>query len=479
MGKRGIEFVTLAAVVAFVASGCGSPAASPTPRPSTSPTLAPANATVIRWFVGLGKGNDAEQISAERSFVRSYNATQKSVFISLEVVPSAGAAETLQLELANGIGPDIVGPVGVAERDGFNDDFMDLSPEIARASFDTTKYPSAMVNLFRRADGAQIGLPYLIYPGYVFYNKDLFAKAGLPDLPKHVGDQWNGSDWTWEALAGAAAQLTRDKAGKKAADAGFDPGNIVQYGLDFQWGDARSMASCWAAGSLVGADGKATIPEAWSAAWAWYYDLIWKRHVAPPTKVVNSDLLNRGSTVGSGKVAMAVSWAWAIPTYGSLDSHGSSLAQFGGWDIGVLPARDGVTSSPIDADTFAIVNGTAHPEAAFRAMVDIMADPSLQAAYGGMPAAKADQDAWFAKEDAFLAPIFPGNKISWSVLQEMENYPANPSPEEDVPNAAAVNNLLSGFYAKLQGSGGLTMANEVATLQRQIQNAFDQVASGT
>jgi multiple sugar transport system substrate-binding protein len=480
MGMRGTRLGTLAAVVAFVASACGSPSASPTPLPSLAlPTLAPPNATVVRWFVGLGKGNDVDQISAERSFVRAYNASQKEIFISLEVVPSESAAATLKLELANGIGPDIVGPVGVADRDGFNDDFMDLSPEITRAGFDTTRYPSAMVDLFKRADGAQIGLPYLIYPAFVFYNKDLFTKYGLPDLPKRVGEQWNGADWTWDALAGAAALLTRDKTGKKATDAAFDASNIVQYGMDFQWADARSMASCWAAGSFIGADGKAAIPQAWSDAWTWYYDLIWNRHVAPTSKVANSALLNRSSTVASGRVAMAVSWAWAIPTYGSLDAHGASQAQFGGWDIGVLPSHNGVTSSPIDADTFAIVNGTAHPAAAFKAMTEIMADPSLQAAYGGMPAATSAQAAWFAKQDTLLEPIFPGHKVSWSVLTEMENYPANPSPEADLPNAAAVNAAANAFYARLQGTSGLTMTNEIATLQRQIQKAFDQAASPT
>jgi multiple sugar transport system substrate-binding protein len=479
MGRRGIELATLAAIVAFVGAGCGSPAASPTPRPSTSPTLPPPNATVVRWFVGLGKGNDAAQIDAERNFTQIYNTSQKKVYVSLEVVPTASAAATLKLEIANGVGPDIVGPLGVADQDGFIDSFMDLTPEITRAGFDTTRYPAAMIDLMKRSDGAQIGLPYLFYPGYVFYNKDIFAKYGLPDLPKRVGDQWNGQDWTWQTLATVAAQLTRDKTGKKATDATFDPANIVEYGLDFQWADARHMASCWAAGSFVGADGKATIPDAWSLAWSWYYDQIWKYHTAPATKAVNSAALNRGSTVSSGHVAMAVSWSWAMPTYGSLNSAGDSTAQFDRWDIAVLPSRGGATSSPLDTDTFDILKGSAHPDASFEAMVAIMADKSLQAVYGGMPAATADQAAWFAAQDQSLAKVFPDTKVTWSVLQEMENYPANPSPEAAVPNAAAVQALTDTFYARLQGTSGLTMANEIATLKRQIQRAFDQAASGT
>jgi multiple sugar transport system substrate-binding protein len=478
MRKRGSQLATLAAVAALVGA-CGSTVATPTPLLSPIPTAAPAGTTVVRWFVGLGLGNAPNQVQAEASFVKAYNASHTGIYINLEIVPSASAAATLKLEIADGVAPDIVGPVGIADRDGFSGAFMDLTPEIAKTGFDMTRYPSAIIDLLQQSNGAQVGLPYLIYPGFIFYNKDIFAKAGLPDLPTRVGDQWNGEDWTWDALAALAAQLTVDKAGKKSTDTGFNAANIVQYGIDFPWSDARTMASSWAPGSFVGPDGKATIPDAWSAAWTWYYNAIWKYHIAPSTKVEDSALLNNGSTVASGHVAMALSWTWAISTYGSLDTSGKSTAKraLANWDIAVLPSYNGQTSSPSDADTFVILKGTAHPDSAFEAMLAIMADKNLQAAYGGMPAATGDQAAWFTGQDAALASIFPNNQVSWSVLQEMENYPANPGPEAEVPNFQAVNQLTNAFYARLQGTSGLNITNEMANLQRQIQRAFDQAAT--
>jgi len=153
-----------------------------------------------------------------------------------------------------------------------------------------------------------------------------------------VGDQWNGKDWTWDTLATIAAQLTVDKKNKKSTDVGFDPANIATYGIDFQWADGRRMASCFAPGSFLSANGTATIPDAWKAAWTWYYNAMWKTHTAPTLKAVDSPLLANGSTVASGNLAMAVSWPWAISTYGSLDKTGKTTAKIDSWDIAVMPS---------------------------------------------------------------------------------------------------------------------------------------------
>jgi hypothetical protein len=106
-----------------------------------------------------------------------------------------------------------------------------------------------------------------------------------------------------------------------------------------------------------------------------------------------------------------------------------------------------------------------------------MADKNLQIVYGGMPAAMSDQQAWFDQFDAYLDKIFPGNKVSWSVLQEMENYPADPSPEADVPNFVKVIQLAGAFYTSLQTNAGLNVDNEIAKLQVDIQRAFDEAAA--
>jgi multiple sugar transport system substrate-binding protein len=475
--RSGRQLIALAAIAALVVSACGPGPAKPTPGPTLTPLLAAGPITVVRWFVGLGLGNEANQVDAEKAFVTSYNSSQSKIYINLEIVPTAAAYETLQSEIANGAAPDIVGPVGIDGLNGFSGDFLDLSREIASADYDMTKYPSALVDFYKDAKYGQIGLPYLVNPGFIFYNKDIFTKANLPDLPKKVGDRWNGKDWTWDALAGIAAQLTVDGKGKKSTGTGFDAATIVQYGMDFQWADARRLASCFASGSFLGADGTATIPDGWKTAWTWYYNAIWKTHIAPSAKAIVSPLLGNGSTVASGHLAMAVSWPWAISTYGALGSDGHTTAKFNTWDMAVMPSTAGQTSSPLDSNTFLITRKTAHPDQAFAAMAAIVADKQLQAAYGGMPAVTADQQAWFDQSEIELAKVFPGNNTSWSVLQDMENYPANPSPEADLPNFQTVNSLMAAFYTKLQTSGKVNMVTEMTNLQAAIQKAFAQASA--
>ena len=40
--------------------------------------------------------------------------------------------------------------------------------------------------------------------------------------------------------------------------------------------DLRGLGAYWGAGSLVGADGKAHVPDAWKAAFKFFYDGMWK-----------------------------------------------------------------------------------------------------------------------------------------------------------------------------------------------------------
>jgi multiple sugar transport system substrate-binding protein len=284
-----IAILVGASVVAYAAvQSAGNTAHKPTPSPTASPTpgylvdqtSAPiAGRTTVRWFVGLGSGTLTSQIEAQKAFVANYNATNKDgIAIQLEVVENSTASEVLRTEIAAGNAPDIVGPVGVIGRNGFSGAFLDLTDEIRKNKVDMSAYDSSLVS-FLQEGGAQIGLPYDIFPGYIWYNKDMFAAAGLPDLPTKIGEQYQGQDWTWDNLARVAASLTVDKNGFHAIDAGFDKNGIVKYGMDFQWADARRIASCFGGGTFLGPDGKtAQVPAVWTNAFNWYYNAIWKGH---------------------------------------------------------------------------------------------------------------------------------------------------------------------------------------------------------
>ena len=228
MGRRGLRLITLVAVPVLVLSACGNSGTSPSASTAASsaassgapasatPTVAPGKTKIV-WFIGLGSGSQPNQLQAETDFVNKYNDTNTdNIFLQVSIVPNSNATDTLKTQIAAGKGPDIVGPVGIIGRAGFPGVFLDLTAEVASNKTDLTIYGDKLVNAFKMGSDGLIGLPYVLYPGFIFYNKDLFATQNLPALPATVGTQYNGKDWTWDTLATIAKQLTIDTKGKRS-----------------------------------------------------------------------------------------------------------------------------------------------------------------------------------------------------------------------------------------------------------------------
>ena len=162
-----------------------------------------------------------------------------------------------------------------------------------------------------------------------YYNKKLFDKAGVPYPPASADKAW-----TWAQFVDAAKKLTLDKNGKNAADAGFDPKNIVQYGADFNrlwW--MWPIAAYSNGGGLMSPDGKELWigkPESIEAMQA-VADLYAKDHVAPSVSDKNS-WPSIDVNLLTGKVAMATSGQWEIGV--SLKNSVPDGLDYG---VGVLP----------------------------------------------------------------------------------------------------------------------------------------------
>ena len=492
MGKRGLRLITLAAVPVLVLSACGgssattAPASAPASSSSASALVTPqastpANKTKVVWFIGLGAGSQPNQLQAETDFVNNYNDTNKdNIFLAVSIIPNANATDTLKTQIAAGKGPDVVGPVGIQGRAGFPGVFLDLTAEVASNKTDLTIYGDKLVNAMKMGNDGLIGLPYALYPGFIFYNKDLFAAQNLPALPAKVGDQYQGKDWTWTALGTLAKQLTIDTTGKKSTDAGFNAAKTKQYGFDTQWiNDLRRFATPFGAGNYVAADGKtAQIPDTFAQAWKWYYDAMWTSKFAPNNAERSAADMANGTTVGTGRVAMELVWTWSISSYGSVDAAGKSTSKFKNWDMAVLPSNNGVTTSPIDVDTFTIMKASKVPDAAYKAMLAMEADPGLGVAYGAMPAIPDQQAAYFKSAQAGVTAQFPADTaVTWTVLNEMLKVAASPTHQDPFPNYVKGTTDDQAFYTKLQSTGGLNMDTEIAAFKATLQKDFDSAAA--
>jgi multiple sugar transport system substrate-binding protein len=511
MGRRRFtRFATLASAVALAASACGGSAPSVAPAsggvasvaPAASQSAAPSAVAstakpgqiinvngkdhqVVRWFVGLGSGTNPAQIALQQTVVNDFNAEQDKrtdgkmpILLSLEIVQNATATTILKTEMASGSAPDLIGPVGIKGRAGFAGQFLDMTPLIANAGFDMTKYPTKLVDTMKDGQtGALLGIPYAVYPSYIFFNKDLFDEAGLKYPPQKVGDKYempDGSkvDWNWDTVRNIGMLLSVDKNGKDATQAGFDPANQTQFGFEFQWTEGRRLASAFGAGSLVAADGKtAQFPDDWKTAWTWYYNGIWKDHFIANDTERNSDLLAKGNVLSSGHAAMGHMFQWYICC---MSPDATKAGNFKKWDIAVMPMNAaGATTAPINIDTFTISKDSPVADRAFEAMTYLVTRLDLMALYGGTPAVGDQLKFFHDVVDPTFTKQFPGNVVNWQVALDMESYAESPNHEAEMPNYIKAQNDYTTVFSTLPTKEGLDLTKTFTDLVATLQADFD------
>ena len=464
----------LAAGLALLTSACGSTpagssesgAASASEESSAAPSVA-AEAVEIEWYVGLGTGENEEQIPTEEEVVAAFNADHPGIHLTLNVVDNTEAATVLATRIGSGDAPDIIGPIGIRGLQSFGDQLLDLAPYIESSGVDLSEIPQELIDVYN-VDGKQLGIPMAVYPSLIYYNKTLFDEAQLAYPPHAVGEQYEGQDWTWETVRELAMQLTVDANGEDATSTAFDPENIIQYGLDAQFteNDARAWSTIFGgSGSAVADDGTtAQWPDNWREGLQYYYDGVWTDHFIPGKAAV--DGMAGGNTFQSGQIAMDVVHQWY--TCCILPTEGDPAVT--DWDIAVLPAGpDGTITSKLHADTIGIMDSTEHPDEAFEVLSFLAASPELTQVWGAMPAIESQRDAFFAGLDDTFAPL----EIDWSVSTAMLEYPDNPSHEAYMPGFDEADSANKDLGSQLWTTPGLDLQAVIDEHVGVLQGIFD------
>jgi len=463
------RLVALASTIALALAACASSSPSPSGSSAASESAAPSAEVVeIEWYVGLGTGENEEQIPAEEAVVAAFNAANPNIHLTLTVVDNTEAADTLATRIAAGDSPDIIGPIGIRGLQSFGDQLLDIGPLIASSGVDLSEIDQSLIDVYN-VNGKQIGIPMAVYSSFIYYNKSLFDEADLAYPPHEVGEQYEGQDWTWETVREVAMQLTVDASGNDATDAAFDPENIVQFGLDAQWteNDGRAWSTIFGgSGSVLAADGTtAQWPDNWRTGLKFMYDGIWVDHFIPNATAVQG--LADGNTFQSGRVAMDVVHQW----YTCCVYPGEGDPAVSDWDIAVLPVGpDGNITSKLHADTIGIMDSTEHPEAAFEALTFLAQSPELIQTWGAMPATESQRADFFAGLAERFAPL----EIDWNVSTLMLGYPDNPSHEAFMPNFAEADSANKDLGSRLWNTPGLDFDAELDAHVELLQGIFDE-----
>ncbi len=492
MYRRIPLFVSIVVTVSLILTACGqaaTPAAPATdvagatvaateaPATAEAPTAAPTNTMVptvvsggegcapnapkITWFVGLGGGTDPAVIPQEKAWVDKYNKSQTYACLVLQVVHNPESYDALRAMIAAGTPPDIVGPVGKMGRENFRGGWADINPLAAANQIDISNYDPALLN-FLKDNGVQVGLPFALFPGVIFYNRALFDEAQLPYPPHKVGEMYQGKPWTWEALTELAKKLTVDKAGNDASMAAFDNKTVTQFGMWMGFaGYRRITAPFGGAVPYVGEDyTQAVIPQQWKDAWTWYYNGIWAKDAFMPNNdYAQSDLFGKGNPFSSGNVAMTWTLTWYTCCF--------DMAKLN-WDIAVVPPVNGTLTAGIDGDTFSIPAGSKNQTLAFKVMKDMVMDADLGPIYGGIPGNPALRQAFFDGMNAKVGT----NKIDWNVALAMLSYPNVPHHESWMPNMSKSESAIDTFGTKMSTTAGLDLNAEFGKLQDALTALF-------
>ncbi len=428
-------------------------------------TTAQSGRTKVNWFVGVGTGGQPEQIDAEKAAVARYNKSQEKIELVLEIVDYNNARDNLSTRIAAGNSPDIVGPVGNSGANWFKGQWVDLDPLVAKYKPDLSGFEPSLVKYYKESQEGT-GLPYAVYPSFIYYNKSLFDEAKLPYPPSKVGEKYQGKTWDWNTLRTLAMSLTYDTRGRTASESTFDSKNIATYGFINQWTTdyVTSIAAQFKPTNLY-QNGKAVIDPTMAAALRYYYNGIWKDHFMPNQDAMNSDLLGRGNSFNSGNIALAFTHLWYTCC---LD--GGKDAKVKDWGVAVVPSYNGRTTAKLHADTFRIMKGSKNQDAAFQAMTWIMNQKDLFTAYGAFPADKRLQDDYIANVNKKYAPV----KINWNVIQDMLKYTDTPSHEAYMPNFTKAGDIQNKFLTKMFTIPNLNLTKELNSLRDELQRAFDE-----
>jgi multiple sugar transport system substrate-binding protein len=431
--------------------------------------------TKIVWFVGLGTGTNDQQVAAQKEVVEDFNKSQDEIELELQLGANFETSrDTIQTMIAAGNSPDIAGPVGVGGSNALADQWLDLKDLIEKNKIDLSAYDPALLDLYKTLNGGYSAIPFGVFPTVVYYNRDAFEEAGIAEPPHKFGEQyeWDGKmvDWNYTTLGEVAKKLTVDKNGNDATSADFDPNNIVQFGLNFQWARLGLILTDLQPEDIYDEAGnKITIPESWRTGAKWLQDALWKDHYLV-NATADASTLMQPNAFASGNVAMGIAPLWFTCCM-------ADVADKLNWDMGVVPMSfDGESHVAVDADTFRILKGSKNPEAAFKVLQYLLdtAVPKLAPVYGAFPALEKHQKAWIdSKNETYK------QGVDWDVaIQSLTKaVPANMHHEAFTPNWQQGNDRVHSFFTLLFGDAGAKV--DVEAELDKLEADFNSIVAGT
>ncbi len=303
-------FLTASAVVLAlgVTAACGSDAGSGDAQSSTGP--------IKVWL-----SNNPDEIAWGEAMVADWNKANPEEKITAQEIPAGKTSEeVIGAAITAGNAPCLVFNTSPAAVPQFQkqgglvslDSFSGATDYIEKRSGDSAEQ-------YKSPDGKFYQIPWKQNPVMIFYNKDLFKKAGL--------DAENPPLRTYEEFLATSKQLV----GSGAAQAAIWPAPSSEF---FQsWFDFYPLYAAQSGGEQLVQDGKATFDDANGKA-VWDF---WSQMYADGYALKEK---YNGDAFADGKSAMSIVGPWAIAVYGEKVN----------WGAVPVPTKEGI--APEETYTF-------------------------------------------------------------------------------------------------------------------------------
>jgi len=348
---RGTALLAVAIALAMIGiAACGASPAATTADGRTELTWA-------MWVSGTEDTNAWQKVADEAG-------AAAGVHITLQGSTFSDHFNKMSTQLAAGDAPCLVAVQSLRTAQ-LKDGMLPLGDLVKSNNFDLSVFDKSMIDGLS-ADGNLYALPYDVGPVMMFYNKDMFAAAGVPE-PK--------PGWTTAEFLEAAKKLTT--GGKYAIAANSGDLAIESQVLAFNGGRVLTPA------------GKLDLRNAdFASGLQWVSDLTNVQKVSPQFPGGDA-LFYAANQFYSGAVAMSVDGPWSL-----LDAKAKVRFNVG---VTTLPAGPGGGKTYSAGSGWGISKNCATPEKAFAALKEMTSAKilgELGSAGRALPARTAQQQLW-------------------------------------------------------------------------------------
>jgi multiple sugar transport system substrate-binding protein len=335
------KFFLIGLVISLLLTACGGGAATQPPAAVTQPpaqeqATAPSAASVEITYMMWGA---PEELEVWQKVVDDFQAANPNIKVKVDVSDWDSYWTKLNTLVAGGSPPDVFAMDAPLYLDWQSRGaLLNLKPYIDKTpGFLDGVYPQTL-QAYALPDG-YYGLPRDFQTIVVFYNKDMFDKAGV---------SYPSPDWTYDDLRNVAKQLTLDNNGD---------GKIDQYGF---YADLWDMELFWSeaiwafGGDIISPDHTKTLLGEPKARQAWEFIDSMVKDGSIPTPATSQEY---GQDLFQAKfAAMAPIGHWAVPGYVGA-----------GINMGVAPMPVGPAgrATSVNSAGFVISKDSKNPEAAW------------------------------------------------------------------------------------------------------------------